>query len=124
VIEAPNPHGKVFTFTPYICKVFDNHHMLWMGIWIHHHAVTATLVSPDFGSPAEILGRYLHAVVESLNTHGMLSTSTLYIYKVFDNHHMLWMGIWVHHHAATTTLVQPRFGKTAVFPVGEKLIAP
>ena len=37
-------------------------------------------------------------------------TSALYIYKVIDNLHMLWMGIWIHHHAITTTVVGPDFG--------------
>jgi hypothetical protein len=23
--------------------------MLWMGIWIHHHAITNMLVNPDLG---------------------------------------------------------------------------
>jgi hypothetical protein len=38
----------------------------------------------------------------------MVPTSTPNIYKVFnnlqvvDNLHMLWMGIWIHHHSATT----------------------
>jgi hypothetical protein len=31
-------------------KVFDILHMLWMGIWIHHHAVTAALASQNLGS--------------------------------------------------------------------------
>jgi hypothetical protein len=30
--------------------VFDNLHMLWMGIWIHHHAITAGLVNQNLGS--------------------------------------------------------------------------
>jgi hypothetical protein len=33
--------------TPNIYKVIDNLHMLWMGIWVHHHAITTTLVDPD-----------------------------------------------------------------------------
>jgi hypothetical protein len=32
----------------------------------------------------------------------MAPTSTSSIYKVFDNVHMLLMGIWIHHHAVTT----------------------
>ena len=43
VVEAPNPHGMVLTSTPdNIWKVIDNLHMLWMGIWMHHHAVPTT----------------------------------------------------------------------------------
>jgi hypothetical protein len=44
-------------------------------------------------------------VVEALDPHGMVPTSPSSIYKVFDNVHMLWMGIWIHHHAVTTALV-------------------
>jgi ABC-type lipopolysaccharide export system ATPase subunit len=36
--------------TPNVKKVIDNLHMLWMGIWIHHHAITTTLAGPDLGS--------------------------------------------------------------------------
>ena len=37
----------------------------------------------------------------------MVPTSTSNIYQVFDNLHMLWMGIWIHHHAIATTLAGP-----------------
>jgi hypothetical protein len=30
--------------------VFDNLHMLWMGIWIRHNAIPTTLAGPDLGS--------------------------------------------------------------------------
>ena len=55
LVEAPNPRGMVPTPTPYIWKVIDNNHMLWMGIWIHHHAVTYMLVNPDLGSQLKSL---------------------------------------------------------------------
>jgi hypothetical protein len=29
--------------------VFDNVHMLWTGIWIHHHVIPTALVGPDLG---------------------------------------------------------------------------
>ena len=49
VFEPLNPYGMVPISTPNIYKVIDNLHMLWMGIWIHHHAIaiTTTLVGPD-----------------------------------------------------------------------------
>jgi hypothetical protein len=47
VVEAQDPHGMVPTSTSSIYKVFDNIHMLWMGRWIHRHAVTTTLVDPE-----------------------------------------------------------------------------
>jgi hypothetical protein len=40
VVEALNPHKMVPTFTPNIYKVIDSVQMLWMGVWIHHHAFT------------------------------------------------------------------------------------
>jgi hypothetical protein len=29
--------------------MFENIHLLWMGIWIHHHTITTALVGPDLG---------------------------------------------------------------------------
>jgi hypothetical protein len=53
LVEAPDPRGMVPTSTktlPHICKVYDNLHMQWMGIWIRHHAVTTTYMSSDLGN--------------------------------------------------------------------------
>ncbi len=49
MVEALDPLGLVPTSTLSMHKVFDNVHMLWMGIWIHHHAVTTAVVSQDLG---------------------------------------------------------------------------
>ncbi len=49
-------------------------------------------------------------VVEASDTPGMVPISTKSMYKVFDNVHMLWMGIWIHHHAITTAVVGPDMG--------------
>ncbi len=49
-------------------------------------------------------------VVEALDPPGMAPTSTLSMHNVFDNVHMLWMGIWIHHHAITTAVVGPDLG--------------
>ncbi len=46
-------------------------------------------------------------MVEALDPPGMVPTSTLSMYKVFDNVHMLWMGIWIQHHAVTTAVIGP-----------------
>ncbi len=120
VVEALDPPGLVPTSTSSIYKEFDNVHMLWMGIWIwiHHHPVTTTLVGPDLGSRLKSAGSLLGAtiandhcgVVEALDPPGLVPTSTSSIYTEFDNVHMLWMGIWIHHHAVTTTLVGPDLG--------------
>jgi hypothetical protein len=37
--------------------------------------------------------------------HGMVPTSLLHIYKVFETIHMLWMSRWIHHHITTTIIV-------------------
>jgi len=44
VIEAQDLQGMVPTPTAYIHKVFDFIHILSIEHWIHHHALTATLV--------------------------------------------------------------------------------
>jgi hypothetical protein len=50
----------VLLSTPNIYNVFDNHHMLWMGIWIHHHAITISQASQKLGTKsAEIPGHSL-----------------------------------------------------------------
>jgi hypothetical protein len=189
LVEAPNPRGMVPTASPYIWKVIDNLHMLWMGIWIHHHAITNTLVNPDLGrslksflvtawrwmkplcsgwlrlqiymewflqplhtyerwlttfificcgwlgfgsiimplpirrliqiwdeeasNPWSLLGaEWSHcAVVQAWNPHGMIPTASPNIWKVIINLHMLWMGIWIHHHAITSTPVNWDLGR-------------
>jgi hypothetical protein len=40
-------YKAVPNYTQNIYKVFDNLHMQWMGIWIHHHSVFTTGSSPD-----------------------------------------------------------------------------
>jgi hypothetical protein len=56
MVEAQDPHGMVPTSTPYIYKVFETIHMLWMGGWVHHYAITTILVSPKFRELADFLG--------------------------------------------------------------------
>jgi hypothetical protein len=36
-------------------KVFDNLNILWIGIWIHHHAIITKCIYQDIGKLAEIL---------------------------------------------------------------------
>jgi hypothetical protein len=43
-VEALNPHRLV---PPSQLNIWEVIHMLWMGIWTHHHAVTNTFVGPD-----------------------------------------------------------------------------
>jgi len=39
----------------YICEVFEHLQLQWMGIWLHTHAITTTVISPDLGEKANIL---------------------------------------------------------------------
>ncbi len=51
LVEALNPHGMVLISTSNKRKVIYNLHMLWMGIWSPHCAVTTIiLVGLDFES--------------------------------------------------------------------------
>jgi hypothetical protein len=48
-----------------------------------------------------------NAMVPQPIPHGILptstpNTSTINIFNVFENIHMLWMGRWIHHHATLT----------------------
>jgi hypothetical protein len=56
MVEAPHPHGMVHSSTPYIYKVFQTIHMLWMGRWVHHLATTTILVAAEFRELADFLG--------------------------------------------------------------------
>ncbi len=44
-------------------------------------------------------------IVEAPDPHGMVPTSTPYMYNVFETIHMLWMSRWIHNHDTTTILV-------------------
>ncbi len=58
MVEAPDLPGMVPTSTPYIYKVFETIYMLWMDRcrWVHHHATSTILVSPEFRELADFLG--------------------------------------------------------------------
>ena len=52
--DASDPHERPPTSTSNICKVFEIIHMLWLGIWIHHHPLSPYLL-------ALCLGNYLNS---------------------------------------------------------------
>jgi hypothetical protein len=55
-------------------------------------------------------------IVEAPDPHGMVPTSTPYIYDMFGTiHSMLWMNRWIHNHATTTILVGAEFGELVRF---------
>jgi hypothetical protein len=70
---------------PNIYKAFDILHMLWMGIWIHHHAVTTYCYQPRFGKSAEILGHCL-VVYEALVHWLMLQTHVEWIQPLLQTY--------------------------------------
>ena len=56
-IEAHDPPRVDHTSMSYIYKVFDNLHMQWMGIWIHHHFIFTAGAIPDLGNqPKSLMG--------------------------------------------------------------------
>jgi len=59
--------------------------------------------------------------IEALSHHGIVSTSPLNIRNVFDNLHMIWIGIvLVHHQTITTIFDGPDLGSLlkSCFPAG------
>jgi hypothetical protein len=52
---APDPHGMVPISTPYICRMYETIHMLWMSRWVHHHATTTILVTAEFRESEDLL---------------------------------------------------------------------
>jgi hypothetical protein len=52
----PKTHMEWFPHPLHTYKVFETIHMLWMGRWVHHHAITTILVRPKFRELADFLG--------------------------------------------------------------------
>ena len=95
-----------------IYRVLDNLSLQWMGILMWRHAVTTTLVGPDLGSQMKswVTTGHQKSLCPLVEAHGMAPTSSSIMCKVIDNLHMLWIGIWMHHHAICTTLIGPDLG--------------
>jgi len=115
LIQAANTYGMVTTSISNITMVSDTIHMMWMGRTIHHHAVTTTHDGPIWGvawNPWLLLENKPHhcVVVEPPDPPGKNISSTLTIYKVFNNIHMMWMGRTIHYHDTITTAVGTDWG--------------
>ncbi len=100
-----------------VFEVFINLHMQWMGVWIHHHSVFTAGATRDLsifcrnpGSPLSYKP-YHYTSDKAFQPPKAKEDPTFmsYTYKMFDNLHMQWMSIWIHHHSIFTT----RFGKLA-----------
>ena len=116
LVECPNPHGMVPISAPHIYKVSNNHHMQWMGTWIHHQCHSHHTCDPRFGksSPenrvADVSCMYpLYAIVKAPNPHRIDYTSAPHIFKQSGNLQMQWMGTWICYHTILTTYVIPDF---------------
>ena len=55
MFEALNPYDMVPISTQNIYKVIKTFSSEYGGIWIHHHAITTTLVGPDLESQLKSL---------------------------------------------------------------------
>ena len=52
-----------------------------------------------------------YAIVEVVEPFKLHLKCVSYIYKVFENLHLLWMDIWLHTYTITTTDVSPDLGE-------------
>jgi hypothetical protein len=110
MVKATNPHRLHPTSISYVYKVFQHLDTLLMGIWVCPYTVTPVQVGSGF---EENWGRAepefcCNVMVKAPNLLGVHPTSMSYVYKVFQQLDMLWMGIWVHPY--TVTPVQFRGG--------------
>ncbi len=108
VVEALDPHGMIPTSTSHTYKVIEIIHILWVGTGIYHHAITTTFVGNYFKCP--LIFKFTPGVQMKSwcsgwgsNPHGMVPTSILHIYKVFQIIPMLWIDTGIHHHAISTS---------------------
>jgi hypothetical protein len=111
-------------------RVFENIQMIWMDSCIFHHdAITTSVVlgpEPEFGEPSQNPGHTTLAMIDTKEMEQWLRRQThiwdgsphpaLQPYKVFENIEMMWMGIWIHHRAITTTILASRFESCRVTP--------
>ena len=107
-----DPPKVDYTSMSDICKVFENLHMQWMGMWSHHHCVITPGASPDLGNQQKSL---VTAGLQTKSLHNLDPptvdhTSMSDISNVYANIHMHWVGIWSHHHCIITAGARPDLG--------------
>ena len=115
VIDAIDPTHIHLTSILYIYKVFDNHYMLWICIWMCPHHILPLMPTKllEFCQKSGLLpgnNSWWNEVIEAVDPTHIHLTSILYIYKVFDNHYMLWMCIWMCPHHVTAARTHQAFG--------------
>jgi hypothetical protein len=69
MVEAVKSFKLQFTSMPYMNKVLEHLHLLWIGIWLHTHTVTTTDISPDWGDLAESLGIDEEGIMQRRRRH-------------------------------------------------------
>ncbi len=66
--------------------------MLWICLWVHpYHNTTSILLTKLLGFP----GAQCYVMDNALDSFLMASISMINIFNVFDNHHMMWMRLWM-----------------------------
>ena len=112
-------------------KLFQLHSKHVQCVWEHSYAGDGEMDPPSclfhhdhssqFSWDGEIHRSHLGyiwchtAVIEVLDPHGMIPTSTPNMFKVFENIHILWMRRWIHHHAISIMIVHLKLIEMAEF---------
>ncbi len=110
VIEAQATPRLAPISTWIMCKVFDNMTYCWWACGCIINPIPPHLSAHIWNVSWNSLSLmvydwYDYAVVDAQALLRFVPTSILIMNKVFDNHHILWKGIRIHHHSITTTLV-------------------
>ena len=114
VVEALTQHGMVPISPPSIHQALDNIHMMWMGTWINHNAVTNTCVNPDVGSPLKFYITTGWQRMTLWSGWGWLLPKMEWIPHPLPTYErylttFIFCG-WNLHHVTTTTCVRPDVG--------------
>ena len=93
-------------------EVFEPLHMLWMGIWNHQQLVTMAFDDPDYESWPKAYVTAEPQTTPSCSGCGSTPMQTHFTslwspYEVFEQLHMLWMGIWNHQRMVTMAFDDP-----------------
>ncbi len=97
-------------------KVFEHHHMLWIGIWVNLYTVIPDKMGANcLGNWGKAEPKWRCGVrVEAVNHHWLHPTSILDVYKMIEHLHILRLGIWVYPYTVIPLQVGAKFWKTGV----------
>ena len=87
-------------------------HMQWMGIWSPHHDVTTTRVGPNLERQLRswtTAGLQMTPSCRGWGSHPTRNDSQIHSKhkKGHLKYHTQWIGLWIPHHAVTTTILGP-----------------